>query len=425
MEVDAVSHSNKHSKRSKTKQFRPAKPFEGFPLFAHASGRWAKKIRGRLHYFGRWGHKRGTQVDPVDDVEASARQALDKLNQEWPYLSEGRNPPVDTSGGVTIRDLCNAFLTTKRNRLDAGELSAHSFAKYYETCELLIGQFGRDRRVDDLRPDDFEGFRKTLAQNCGIVTLKSKINRCRVVFKYAADNGLVDQPVMYGRAFDRPSEKMLRQARNEAGERLFEAAELRRIVNAADPVLRAMVLLGANCGFGNTDVASLPQSAVDLETGWLTFPRPKTAIQRRIPLWPETVEAMRGVLAKRPTPGDNADADLCFLTVRGTRFVRVQPSKKTAGRHVTINALSRRFESLLKRLGINKRRGRGFYTLRHTFETVAGESKDQVAVNAIMGHVDNTMAAAYRERISDERLKAVVETVRVWLWPDRAQKPVE
>jgi len=37
-----------------------------------------------------------------------------------------------------------------------------------------------------------------------------------------------------------------------------------------------------------------------------------------------------------------------------------------------------------------------------------------------MGHTDDSMAAVYRQnQISDERLLAVTEHVRKWLWPDR------
>lgn len=110
------------------------------------------------------------------------------------------------------------------------------------------------------------------------VRLRNTITRVRMVFKFAFDERLIEHPMHYGQSFAPPSAKTLRKARNEAGPRLFEADELRKILDAADPVMQAMVLLGINCGFGNTDVANLPQSAIDLETGWVDFPRPKTEI---------------------------------------------------------------------------------------------------------------------------------------------------
>ena len=380
------------------------KPYPEFPLTAHPSGRWCKKFQGKQHYFGK-----------LNDWRA----ALERYEREWPYIITGRTPPsLGDENGYTLRDLCNEFLTDRKHKLESGELSLHTFSEYKRTCERLIEFFKRERLVSDLRPEDFREYRKHLAKGCGAVTLASKINRCRVVFKFAYDNRRIDRPVEYGASFDRPSAKSLRKARNESGPRMFEAAELQRIIEASDPMMKAMVLLGLNAGFGNTDVANLPRSAVDLKRGWVDFPREKTGVMRRCPLWPETVESLRQVESVRPDPIDEADDDLCFITSRGTRYVRIQESKTTEGRHVTINSLSRRFESPLKRLEINGRRGLGFYTLRHVFETIAGESRDQVAVNAIMGHVDNSMAAVYRERISDKRLVAVVETVRKWLWPE-------
>lgn len=420
----------------KGKPTLPDKPYADFPLFPHQTGRWAKKIKGKIRFYGRWGNVKAGVVSPVDAVDQSAAEALKEFQRCWPYHSEGREAPAPDDGKyVTMAQVAEAFMCNKENRLHSNELSTLSFEDYFRTCKTLVEELGGKRRVDELRPEDFESLRKGMAKGCSVVTLRNKINLARTVFKFAFDSRMIDRPVDFGQSFDRPSTMRLRAAKNEAGPNMFSREEILMILTALDGVpvtvegkakpvvrekslcMRAMVLLGLNAGFGNTDVASLPQTAVNLKTRWIEFPRSKTAIRRRIPLWPETAEAIRAAIATRPEPTDPDDANLCFLTERGTRFVRVQPSQNSEHRFVTINSLSRRFEQLLTALDIGKRKGIGFYTLRHVFETIAGGSRDQVAVDSIMGHVDGSMAANYREGIDDERLLAVVNHVHAWLWP--------
>jgi len=389
---------------SKRKHPKP----KGFPLTYNSCGQWSKKVtvpngKKKTFYFG-----------PLADPDA----ALERFNREWPFLKEGRTPPpVDTGEGCTLLKLSNAFLTAKKAKLDSGELSGHTFGGYHQTAERMLAHFGKERRVDDLRPDDFEDFRKALSESLGVIALRNEINRVRIILKYAFDNRLIDRPVSYGQGFDKPAVRLLRKARHEAGPNLLEAAEVRRILKAADPILKAMVYLGINGGLGNTDVANLRKSAIDFAGAWLVFPRPKTQIERRIRLWPETLQALRTAIEQRPEPKDPNDADMVFLTIQRNRWVRCTPSKTTQGKFAVVDTVSSRFKALLKRLQINGRRRLGFYTLRHCFETVAGESRDQVAVDAIMGHVDPSMGATYRERISDARLQAVADTVHGWLSP--------
>ena len=83
------------------------------------------------------------------------------------------------------------------------------------------------------------------------------------------------------------------------------------------------------------------------------------------------------------------------------------------------NPISKEMRKLLDALGIDG--SRNFYALRHTFETIGGESRDQVAVDHIMGHARDEMASVYGEWISDERLRAVADHVRRWLFADAAK----
>jgi integrase len=387
---------------------KPAKPYPEFPLFPHASGQWAKKVRGRLVYFGVW-------ADPDG--------ALKKYLAEKDALHAGRKPR-ESAEGFTVKRLCNDFLNAKRGLVESGELTKRSWQDYKAACDLLVSHFGKARLVEDLAPDDFAGLRRKLAKKWGPVTLGNVIQRMRVVFKYADDADLIDRPVRYGPGFKRPAKKVLRLHRAKQGPRLFTAEEICRLLGyppwrpAASVQLEAMVLLGINSGLGNTDCAALCLRHLDLDGGWLDYPRPKTGIPHRCPLWPETVEAMRAVLAARREPKDPAHADLVFLTRFGTPWLKATEEELEDGtiRAVFDDALAKETAKLLKALGINGRKGLGFYTLRHTFRTVADEAKDQPAVDFIMGHEVPHMSSVYRETISDARLRAVADHVRAWLF---------
>jgi integrase len=153
------------------------------------------------------------------------------------------------------------------------------------------------------------------------VALGNMIQRVRTVFKHAFDAELIAVPVRFGPGFGKPSRRAVRLARADRGPKLLAAADLWKLILAADVQLRAMTLLGLNCGFGQTDCSELTRAALS-RSGWLNFRRPKTGVPRRCPLWPETVEALKAAEALRPSPIEPADDARMFLTKFGRPWVR-------------------------------------------------------------------------------------------------------
>jgi integrase len=392
-----TAHYTKSPGRKRQKRVKPGKPHPDFPLTANGNGQWSKKIRQRVYYFGPW-----------EDPNAALQLYLDQKDA----LLAGRKPrsPDDK----TVRDLSNRFLSAKKALVETGEISKRHWNNYRNTCDSIIERFGRDRVLDDLGPDDFEELRANFAKGVGPETLGNHIQRTRSIFKYAWDADLVDRPIKMGPSFKKPSKKVRRRLRVSKGDRSFEAAEVRAMLKEANLQLRAMILLGINCGFGNYDVATLPRERVKLRRGWHEYERPKTEVQRRCPLWPETIEALKEVQKIRPEPLDARHDHLFFVTSHGRPWVRLREGEANDS---WIDSIGLEFGKLRKAVGAN-RKWVGFYSLRRTFRTVADGAKDQVAANFVMGHVDddNDMGAVYRQRIEDERLLAVTDCVHSWLF---------
>lgn len=113
--------------------------------------------------------------------------------------------------------------------------------------------------------------------------------------------------------------------------------------------------------------------ATHFEGCWVTFPPPKTGIQRRAWLPPVALKAIA--------------AGMPFQTT--AKLVGYEFSKMSTD--LT------------------------FYALRHRTETIGGKAKDQVAMDHIMGHVSPGMSSVYREEIDDSRLKAIGDVINARL----------
>ena len=65
------------------------------------------------------------------------RAPLAKYNEQRDDLYEG-NTPRPANGALTVRDLVNQFLTSKKQRVIRRELKPRSFAEYRDTCAHVI-----------------------------------------------------------------------------------------------------------------------------------------------------------------------------------------------------------------------------------------------------------------------------------------------
>ena len=145
------------------------------------------------------------------------------------------------------------------------------------------------------------------------------------MFKYADDTDLIPKPIKYGQEFKLPEKRLLRASRQSKPAKFIDAPEILMLLDKANPILRTMILLGINCGFGQTDCSDLPLRCVNLKTGWIDFPRPKTATHRRCPLWPETVAALKEAIERRRIPKDEFK-DRVFITKDGIDYVQFKPN---------------------------------------------------------------------------------------------------
>ncbi|MEI8195828.1 MAG: tyrosine-type recombinase/integrase [Phycisphaerae bacterium] len=385
----------------------PEWPFKRITkMTAHPRGQWFKRINYKSYYFGAWANP--------DPKNAKATAALDKYMDLIKRMREAEansqglptNPVVPT-GDMTLGFVVNSYMDEKNAQVERGDLSARQFVEYRNLGTLILNTLGRQRLVTDLTPTDFTLLRTKLPG--GPVRVGNAIVWCRSIFKWVTDNhGVV---IKYGAQFDKPSRRSVRKSIKPKG--IYTAESIKAILNKANDAVKAMILLGINAGFGQTDIATLQRNAVNFDKMTIELDRNKTGVRRIVPLWQETVDALKAY--QRPHA---AHPELFFVTHWGNPWMHEQIHRDADGaakKVVRCDAVDLEFDKAQKAAGLPLH---GFYLLRHTFRTVADDTGDLNAIRVIMGHAFPGMDEFYLHISSggNRRLRRVADYVHDWLY---------
>lgn len=378
-----------------TEQSPPKKPrtkaTKDFPLAIHkAKQLWCKSIRGKRIYFERV------------DQDPDGLKSLEFWNRHKDEIIATGRKPTREAGALTTAELCNFFMSHKRAELEQCRIVERTWNELFQVCEFFLSTVGKTRLASSIDSLDFGEVALALSKRFNVVSQGKRIGQIKSIFKYGYEAGLLDSQPRFGPGFRKPTAKQLRTHRNEKGRQDYSREEVLDLLKHTTPNQKAMILLGVQAGFGNVDVAELSLDAVDLEKGWIDWPRKKTGVARRVPLWRETIQALQDVVGSRP----KTDSALVFISKRGNSY---QQTSEGGWR------IAGEFRQVCERASVENR---GFYSLRRTFQTIAEESGDFPAIKAIMGHSfsETDMSARYRQVVKDERLQRVTNSVHDWLF---------
>lgn len=348
-----------------------------FPLTLHKSGQYCKKIKGKFYYFG-----------------SDKQQALQRYREQAAYLHTGKGRrPKSIDESLSLRMLCNLYLDHQESRAAVGEVKLRHVYDQTLILRNFVRFIGPNRPSGEVSTLDLQSYRRRLIKARRTAnTINNHISTIKAMYGWALDNEVVDSI---------PNLKAVKKiAIKKDTKPTFTVQQIQKLLYHASPQMKAMIWLGLNCGFGCTDCAELRWKNLDLENGRVQFPRGKTGVSRNLPLWPETITALKEI----QNPGE-----LVFLTSRGNPWVRTLQSTSKNGtlRYAKDDAVSKEFSKLIRKSGIQTNKGMGFYTLRRTAATLAAASGDPFAVQKLLGHANVKMASTYVQDISAQADRVV------------------
>ena len=351
-----------------------------FPLTLHKTGQYCKKIKGKTFYFGK---------DKQVALERYLEQAS-LLHHNNSFITKKKNT------AITLKTLSELYLQHQLLKVQNGEMTARHHADQNNCLNKFVNTIGRFVKIMDISTLDLQKYRRQINKNYSSQRMNLNISIMKAMFHWAKKNEIVDNI---------PNIDIISRGKTEHQQRyIFSPEQIQKLIELGDIQMKAMIWLGLNCGFGCTDCAQLQWENIDFENNRVIFPRGKTGIMRELPLWPETLDAIKNI-------PHHQDDNLVFHTKHGRPMISEKYSRiENSEKYSSTNMVTTKFSRLIKKAGIHVPKGTGFYSLRRAAATIAARSGDPFAVQRLLGHADLKMATRYVQDVSKQMDEVINKT---------------
>ncbi|ADB15131.1 hypothetical protein Psta_0443 [Pirellula staleyi DSM 6068] len=214
---------------------------------------------------------------------------------------------------TTIAGLVDAYISAKRALANAGAISRQMLIEYEHNARFF-GEWATQTgtiHTDSIDSGCLERYRQFILRlknpafakraetaPLGRLTIRKRLARLKSLIEWAYET---EQLAMLPRNLKGLAKLRLEnheEAEKTADELFWTVEEVRELFAAATQRTKLYILLAVNCGYTQTDIATLRHAHIDWQTGVISRPRHKTKGKQVHKLWPSTLELLKAEATK-------------------------------------------------------------------------------------------------------------------------------
>jgi integrase len=238
---------------------------------------------------------------PEDEHSDEQRLILAKWKQKVadqvkPHIRGFKDYCRDEPTDMSLAHHVQRFLDRKLVEVDAGEITSGRYESYRCEIEAFQGWVGAESAIQAVSAAILEDYLTHLQKEVSrkAITAKTAAGRLNTVKQFI--RGLWEVELIgLPRNIDSRKMKITVPAPKK---RIIPLRDVKNLFKTAEGRVRLYLLLMLNCGFGQTDIATLRHDEVDWKKGRIQRKRSKTKKHDRVPevnypLWSETFQLLR------------------------------------------------------------------------------------------------------------------------------------